>query len=227
MIHVYWASQDQKYVGAYLKYIRREMPWVALATTAWPDRDPYAEGFLAHIRIDAHLDPFHDWILKHVPSPALVFTDRQIRRGRTSNVLVTGLTRWPLSLVTTTFSETEKLAIPEEVIARTALHEVAHLARGHQCAVQGEVVIGDLDEGGHCSKCDAYSTPAPETTKKKLSVISYSVHFRLVAKAASMRGNIRNLLRCGPRKMSGVRILFRLAHEPGVVDLPESSAPRN
>jgi hypothetical protein len=54
--------------------------------------------------------------------------------------------------VTTTFSEAEGLTIPEDVIARTALHELTHLAGGHQYAALGEVTIGDLDEGGHCSE---------------------------------------------------------------------------
>jgi hypothetical protein len=41
--------------------------------------------------------------------------------------------------------------IPDDAVARTALHEVAHLIRGHQNLVIGEDAVKDLDNGGHCS----------------------------------------------------------------------------
>src|SRR5712691_1511552 len=103
MIHVYWAGRVQRDMAAYLKYIRSEIPWVAVAIETWPDDDPYGAGFLNKIRIDAHLDPLRTWAEQHLGRPALVFTNRQIRQTSTSIAPATGATRWPIALVTTTY----------------------------------------------------------------------------------------------------------------------------
>lgn len=152
MIHVYWAGASAPNLEPYLTYIRSELPWVPVAIEPWPDVPHYGDGFLHKFRVNPHLDHFHDWALTNLRQLAVVFTRRQIRRDTKSIAPATGVTRWPVALVTTMFEESTSGRIPDDVIARTAIHEVAHLIRGSWNLKVEDAALKDLDAGGHCSR---------------------------------------------------------------------------
>ncbi len=175
MIHVYWAGSDAPNMEQYLKYIRSELTWVPLTIETWPDADPYGDGFLDKFRVNPHLDHFHDWAVENLRCPALVLTRRQMRRDSKSVAPATGVTRWPVSLVTTTFEEKKGGRIPDDVVARTALHEVAHLIRGHRNLVIGEDAVKDLDNGEHCSletACILNSSAGKDAADVELKILA-------------------------------------------------------
>ena len=116
---------------------------------------------------------FYHWASMHLRWPAIVFTKEQIRLNWNSVAPATGVSCWPFALVTTSFVE-NKLDIPENVLARTALHELTHSARGHHLVLHGPQIIGDLDDTGHCSgaPCVINSGAANDQSQVVLKIVA-------------------------------------------------------
>lgn len=136
-------------IEPFLIHIKAEMPWIKIVESSWPDKDPYRNGLQADIQLDRDVYAFYPWVACFLRWPALIFTNRQIRVDLHAVAPATGVTKWPFAIVTTSYTSlTSK--VPPEVVARSVIHEVTHLARFDLFLSLGKDAITDLDRNGHC-----------------------------------------------------------------------------